>query len=38
MRILIDWEIKVSFQDGLVYLTEGAARYCGSEIELSLMP
>ena len=36
MRILIDWEIKVSFQDGLVYLTEGAARYCGSEIELCL--
>lgn len=36
MGISIDWKIINIYCDGLVYLTEGAAQYCGHEIELNL--
>lgn len=36
MRSIIDWDIKLNYRNGLVYLTSGADRYCGLEIELNL--
>lgn len=35
-RVLIDWGITIASSKPLVYITVGAAKHCGKEIELNL--
>ncbi len=36
MREINDWKISIFYRNGLVFITSGADKYCGLEVELNL--